>query len=309
MTSQPINTIESMGRLMSTGRGSRTKELWADPEYRKMMSIARSKGQKKRFENPEERIKHSNSMRAACSRPEVKERKSEAQRRNWANPDYREKTSNILKEALSKSEVKSKRIRSQKKVFAKPESKRRRSKATKESWANPESRARRCKKIKEKLTQRYEDPKERDKISKATQETWADPEIRARRIQSIKIAQNRPEVKAKKSGPNASNWKGGKSFEPYCLKFNNKLKEEIRANFGHKCFLCPHIQNGRKLSIHHVDYDKNDLCNGKKWPLIPLCTKCHGKTNYNRYYWFNLLLNYWAMNPEINFTGGDLFAH
>jgi len=117
----------------------------------------------------------------------------------------------------------------------------------------------------------------------------------------MKEAWAKPEVRIKGSGSNNPQWKGGISFEPYCPKFTRQLKDEIRAAFGYKCYLCPHIQNGKKLCIHHVDYDKNDICNGKKWPLIPLCHKCHGKTNHNRWYWFNLLMNYWAMNPEINF--------
>lgn len=104
-------------------------------------------------------------------------------------------------------------------------------------------------------------------------------------------------------GESNPNWHGGVSFGVYCIKFNAKFKEHIREKFNHKCYLCPktEVENKRKLAIHHIDYNKNSICNGKEWAFVPLCHKCHSRTNGPRWYWFNLLINYWAMNPEINF--------
>jgi hypothetical protein len=101
-------------------------------------------------------------------------------------------------------------------------------------------------------------------------------------------------------------WKGGKSFGPYCPKFNNGFKEHIRNKFDRKCYLCPttEYQNRIKLSVHHIDYNKNSICNGKEWAFVPLCSKCHARSNNNRHYYFNLLINYWAMNSDINFCAG-----
>jgi len=99
---------------------------------------------------------------------------------------------------------------------------------------------------------------------------------------------------------NNPNWRGGKSFEPYCQKFDNELRERIREKFDHKCFLCGKPENGRKLSVHHTDYNKGQGC-GHSWGLVPLCISCHMKTNYNRWYWFAKLNSYWAQNPDINF--------
>ena len=98
------------------------------------------------------------------------------------------------------------------------------------------------------------------------------------------------------------NWRGGSSFGKYCPKFNRMLKEQIRDKFGRMCFICAKTENenGKKLDIHHADYNKNSICNGKIWPLIPLCVHHHRQTNGNRHYWFNRLINYWAINPEIN---------
>ena len=83
-------------------------------------------------------------------------------------------------------------------------------------------------------------------------------------------------------------WKGGKSFEPYTVEFNNQLREEIRLRDRYKCQECGKTQKQElkderhKLHIHHIDYDKK---NSNKSNLISLCNKCHGKTDWNREYW------------------------
>lgn len=89
-------------------------------------------------------------------------------------------------------------------------------------------------------------------------------------------------------GKNNPNWKGGVSFDPYGVEFNSSLKEQIRFRDGYKCKICgcPQIENGKSLSIHHIDYNKlNNNFNN----LISLCKNCHVKTNGNRTYWENYL--------------------
>ncbi len=103
------------------------------------------------------------------------------------------------------------------------------------------------------------------------------------------------------SGAGNSRWRGGLSYGKYCIKFNAELKERVREEFGRKCFLCGESENGRKLSVHHVDYQKSQGCNGYRWALIPLCTSCHTKTNFNRWHWFNLLRDYW-LYEQIDFV-------
>ena len=101
------------------------------------------------------------------------------------------------------------------------------------------------------------------------------------------------------------NWRGGISIE-YCEKFNKNFKEYIRDKFNRRCFICSMPEDSKqRLSVHHIDYNKNSICNGKEWAFVPLCTSCHTKTNYNRWHWFNLLINYWAMNDEINLFGDN----
>ena len=80
------------------------------------------------------------------------------------------------------------------------------------------------------------------------------------------------------------NWQGGLSYEPYSPTFRESLKEEIRKRDGYLCQECFRTQdeNGEKLSVHHIDYDKKNCAREN---LISLCGKCHLKTNYGRKEW------------------------
>lgn len=92
-------------------------------------------------------------------------------------------------------------------------------------------------------------------------------------------------------GENNWNWQGGISFDLYGLEFNEKLKEVIRNRDKRKCQLCEktELENKAKLSVHHIDYNKqnNNLSN-----LISLCVNCHMQTNSRRAYWSAYFKNY-----------------
>ncbi len=100
-----------------------------------------------------------------------------------------------------------------------------------------------------------------------------------------KISENHADV----SGEKNPNWQGGIMFIPYCQKFNGKLKEQIRKRDSGICQLCgkTELENGRKLAIHHVHYDKEN-CDPD---LVCLCNKCHCKVNFNRDYYEELFMN------------------
>ncbi|OGJ58619.1 hypothetical protein A2635_03965 [Candidatus Peribacteria bacterium RIFCSPHIGHO2_01_FULL_51_9] len=91
---------------------------------------------------------------------------------------------------------------------------------------------------------------------------------------------NSPTVRDKmslaKQGDKSRFWLGGKSFEPYPPDFNNRLKKMIRSRDQHRCRGCFKKEHGRKHSVHHIDYKKNN-CSPKN--LISLCGSCHQKTN------------------------------
>jgi len=84
------------------------------------------------------------------------------------------------------------------------------------------------------------------------------------------------------SGDKNHAWLGGKSFEPYTTDWTNTFRRSIRERDFYTCQVCKEPQGDAALSIHHIDYDKqnNDIKN-----LISLCTSCHIKTNTNRKYW------------------------
>ena len=86
------------------------------------------------------------------------------------------------------------------------------------------------------------------------------------------------------------NWKDGKSFEPYGMEFNNKLKEEVRKRDNFRCQECfrhqdeLYTKSGIKyrLQVHHIDYNKK---NSSENNLISLCNSCHVQTNFGREDW------------------------
>jgi hypothetical protein len=105
------------------------------------------------------------------------------------------------------------------------------------------------------------------------------------------------------------NWKGGVSFEPYCERFNDSLKERVRMFFGNMCAICAKSEheNGKKLSVHHVYAEKKACCEDaienmdqlrellpidiarfgepefseeelvRIRMMVPLCVSCHGR--------------------------------
>lgn len=89
------------------------------------------------------------------------------------------------------------------------------------------------------------------------------------------------------TGDKHPSWQGGLSFEPYCPKFNDTFKERVRAYFGYKCLECGTPQNGSKLHVHHVHYNKTSCCDPNVPKMfVPLCRSCHSKTNHhNREEW------------------------
>ena len=97
-------------------------------------------------------------------------------------------------------------------------------------------------------------------------------------------------------------------YGKYCYKFNETLKERIREKYDRKCLLCQLTEKenikkyGCKLPVHHVDYNKKCGCDGNECRLVPLCSKCHPKTNGNRSRWEQLIMEKIVeLFPDINF--------
>ena len=67
----------------------------------------------------------------------------------------------------------------------------------------------------------------------------------------------------------------------YCFKFDENCREDNRKKYNRECFFCglPEEENGRRLAVHHADYNKNQGCGETPdWKLVPLCDICHGIT-------------------------------
>jgi hypothetical protein len=69
--------------------------------------------------------------------------------------------------------------------------------------------------------------------------------------------------------------------QKYCKKFNDECRKSNRIKYNNKCFICGKDEknNGRKLSVHHVDMNKQQGCNDTEWKLVPLCQSCHARSH------------------------------
>ncbi len=81
-----------------------------------------------------------------------------------------------------------------------------------------------------------------------------------------------------------SRWIKDRTKILYPLGWNKTFKEQIRFRDKYKCQLCKchEVECNRKLHVHHIDYDKNNLV---PINLISLCNSCHMKTNADRENW------------------------
>lgn len=95
---------------------------------------------------------------------------------------------------------------------------------------------------------------------------------------------NQKKASERMRGDKNPGWQGGisKIYQEYPVEFSSKLKRKVRKRDGYFCQECNEYRKGKKLNIHHIDYNKhnNEMCN-----LISLCDVCHTKTNFNRNVW------------------------
>jgi len=120
------------------------------------------------------------------------------------------------------------------------------------------------------LKERFRNKENHPLFGKNHTKKTKDKMSKTRRIKKLSAMENNP------------NWQGGKSFEPYTSDFNNELRAWIRERDNYQCQICGLKQNGRKLSVHHIDYDKSD---NRRKNLITLCVSHHSATNKDRDKW------------------------
>ena len=233
---------------------------------------------------------------------ETRTRISAAKKEHWKDPEYRDKMSGENSAKFGKSPSEATRAKLSAALMGHSCSEEARAKQSasiigEKHWAygkhfSEEHRA----KISAARIEYYKDPQNIARIS-GENNVSKRPEVRAKISAAKKgkctgedsywYGKTLPEeVRAKISaraklrvGEKNANWRGGTSFEPYCPLFNNKIKEKIRNRDNRVCVLCGkgEIQNGQRLSVHHVDSDKMQGCNDKPWYLCALCRSCNSR--------------------------------
>lgn len=211
------------------------------------------------------RLKLSGRTRSDKTKKKLSDVAKIRQKKLWAQPEYQKKMSEshkgispINKGVPLSDSTKQKMSINIRKTLAKPE-------------------------VKQKLIDSHKGQKSFWKGKKMPEE------LKKRLSESHKGFKHSEETKGKfklRVGDKASNWKDGISFEPYCHKFNDELKESIRDRDNHICQLCKTEENGRKLAVHHIHYDKKNC----EPDLITLCISCNVKVNANRDYYESLFM-------------------
>jgi hypothetical protein len=135
-----------------------------------------------------------------------------------------------------------------------------------------------------------ENPDINKKRSEYSLQRWQDPEFRARMsVTHMASWDKNYDRKMRRVELNVGGfWYGNVRYNEgpqYCELWNANLRERCRAYFDYTCVECGTPQNGRKLGVHHVHYNKKSCCDGSPRDLVPLCVDCHGATNHNRGYW------------------------
>lgn len=90
------------------------------------------------------------------------------------------------------------------------------------------------------------------------------------------------QIRAKKTkGDKNPNWNGGLSRMPYAHDFN-EISRQIRERDNHTCQNPDCWGKDKRMTAHHIDYDKN---NNHESNLITLCSSCNSRANFGRAEW------------------------
>ena len=201
--------------------------------------------------------------------PEVRRKYSDSGKKQMADPELRKKYSDDGKKRMVDPEVRRKLSEAGKKQFADPEIRKKWSEAGKKQYADPELR----KRLSDEKKQPYNDPEIRRKWSEAGKKRFENPESRMRAVE-LGLG---------------GFWYGNVRYHygpQYCEKWTAELRERVRAYFGYTCVWCGTPQNEKKLSVHHVHYNKKLCCDDTPRTLVPLCASCHTLTTKgDRDYW------------------------
>ena len=85
----------------------------------------------------------------------------------------------------------------------------------------------------------------------------------------------------------------GKSVMRKKLEVTQEVRDaiyrKVRKRDRHACQKCGQQTSNRNLTVHHIDYDKQN-CNLDN--LKTLCRNCNNQVNFGREYWKQYFQNY-----------------
>lgn len=120
------------------------------------------------------------------------------------------------------------------------------------------------------------------------------------RIERASCVESRIKMSCARMGINRDEWDG--FAKRYCEKWTERLRKRIRDKHNNKCYLCGKSEkdNREKLSVHHVDRNKECGCNNKDCILVPLCRSCHCSVHSkDAEMWTETLLSMIESMPEV----------
>jgi len=120
-------------------------------------------------------------------------------------------------------------------------------------------------------------PEVRKKVGKKSKGRFPNKETRRKMSNSAKKRLANPE--------NHPPWKGGLSFEPYCLEWTNDFRYFVFERDDYKCRNPECWKTSDVLCAHHIDYNKKN-CEPEN--IITTCLSCNSRANFNREYWQEL---------------------
>ena len=170
--------------------------------------------------------------------------------KKWSDPKYKERTAKTISDV-------------NKVVMADPVIKQKMIDGSARRWSNEDERERQRQVL---LNQWKDDDFKKLQHEKGINEKWS---LERRISQSCRLL-----------GIDRDEWDGfGAS---YCELWCEDLREYIRDKYNRVCFICGRTEeeNGQKLDVHHVDYNKQCDCDGTECKLVPLCRSCHGHTTF-----------------------------
>jgi len=238
----------------------------------------------------EQKEAQSTRFKELWSDPKYKEKmkkKHQARYAKWTDQD-RKDWANKMSEAQQRPGVLEKKNKAIKDAWDVPGRRETRSKLMKKIWKeNPNLKKEQSKRAKA----RWKNPIYRKTMSKIFTEMWKNEDMRKRHSLSHQ-------------GSQSSFWIDGRSFWPYSIEWKQPLKRKIRERDGHICQECGQKNDGRKMEIHHIDYDKLN-CNHRN--LICLCKSCHAITTHpkeNHWFWeeyFKRIMDIRFFPPESSY--------